>query len=123
MYSQHGGWYTRQYQYEDERKTIEVYPGKIGHGNYHNTCCGGSCQSFCSNVLNVGLQCLYFNDFRDPNLSWKPTNLRPIQEAINIGGEVGDKIRNHGSRNRCDKNTCDTQDNEGCSANNWTLYG
>ena len=111
MYSQHSGWYTRQYSFPDERTHVDVYPGKIAHGNYYDTCCFNGCQSTCTEF--PGIECLYFKDFRNPGISWTPLRLLPLQVAIDVGGLIGNN-----RAKICNQETCNT---DGCEDNNWNF--
>ena len=116
-YSQHNGWYTRQYGYKDERPSVDVYIGKMSHGFYHDSCCGKGCMSYCHGG------CEYFHDFRNHKTHWKPHNVVPASVGIKEGGKHGHVLKGKIGINHCPKSQGNCR-SSGCSKsyNNWKIY-
>ena len=115
---QHKGWYTRSQSFKD----INVWVGKIGHGSYHNWCDGWG---FLWEADYCMGGCGYWDDFRNDTygIQWKPTNLIPLDEAKNIAGPIGDRVKNE---DYCDIPSCEGSSDRvlttaGCWQNNFTL--
>lgn len=116
---QHKGYYTRK----QESKNINVWIGKIGHGSYHNWCDGKGFlweKDYCMGG------CGYWDDFRNDKkgVRWKPTNLRPLNEAKRIPGAIGKRVKNE---DYCAKGACKGKKarvltTSGCWQNNATFY-
>ena len=102
VFHQHGGHYTRMAKYG--KASADVYVGKIAHGSYHNTCCGGGCDEYCHGG------CEYFHDFRNPGRSWRPTNLLEYSEERCAYSNLNSRT------SPCDERECD---DDGCRRNGW----
>jgi len=117
-YYQHSGWYTRLHGSE-----VNVWVGKIGHGNYHCRCDG---TGFLWDPEYCMGGCGYWDDFRNDSygIQWKPTNLKPLEDAKTIDGPIGDRVKNE---DYCDISACAGSSarilgTAGCWQNNMLLW-